>query len=86
MDIAVLAGLAQHCRMAIFPSLRSHGLNVTPLVRRHTHFALSAVCLLVGAFTTHGLAGRMRHAPLMQDLAQEASDKAQSWRFWQPFK
>ncbi|KAK9814027.1 hypothetical protein WJX73_009556 [Symbiochloris irregularis] len=53
---------------------------------KHTHFALSAVCLLVGAFTTHGLAGRMRHAPLMQDLAEEASHSAHSWRFWQPFK
>lgn len=49
---------------------------------RHVHFALSGMCVLVGALTTHGLGGQLRHKPLAKGLSEQAS----AWRFWQPFQ
>jgi len=53
-------------------------LFITPHLDNHhskaTYCILSALCLLVGASTTHGLAGAVRH------------QESEGWRFWQPFQ
>jgi hypothetical protein len=43
---------------------------------------VSGVCLLVGATTTHGLGGQLRHASPLE----VGSEVAQRWRFFQPFQ
>lgn len=56
------------------------------------YYALAAVCVTTGAFTTHGLAGFLRHAH--RDAGAKggaASGRAAGggdggWRFWQPFR
>ena len=53
-----------------------------PWRRRQAYFVLSGVCVLVGATTTHGLAGELRHAPAR---GPDGSDSP-GWQFFQPFR
>ncbi|KAK9829305.1 hypothetical protein WJX72_005048 [[Myrmecia] bisecta] len=49
---------------------------------REMYYVLSGICLLIGATTTHGLGGKLRH-----DTLREAGSAAiPSWRFFQPFQ
>nr|AZI70899.1 acyl-CoA:diacylglycerol acyltransferase 2.3 [Lobosphaera incisa]QIT07021.1 type-2 diacylglycerol acyltransferase DGAT2C [Lobosphaera incisa] len=49
---------------------------------REMYYILSGICLLIGATTTHGLGGKLRH-----DTAREAgAESAPSWQFFQPFR
>ena len=48
------------------------------------HAALSGCCILVGAFITHGVAGKLQHRALLKEARDEISMPA--WRFWQPFR
>ncbi|CAL8469789.1 g9331 [Coccomyxa elongata] len=49
---------------------------------KHLYFVVSAVCILIGATTTHGLGGQLRYASA-KDVGTEIS---QRWRFFQPFQ
>ena len=68
-------------------------------VMRHVHgcrevyFLLAALCLLVGATTTHGLGGSLRHkqtGPFTMELGSDVDprqpDPVTTWRFYQPFR
>lgn len=60
------------------------------------YYALAAACVTTGAFTTHGLAGFLRHS--CADAGAQGGARAQGaarssgyggsggWRFWQPFR
>ena len=60
---------------------------------REVYFLLAALCLLVGATTTHGLGGSLRHkqtGPFTMELGSDVDtrqpDPATTWRFYQPFR
>lgn len=58
------------------------------------YYALAAACITTGAFTTHGLAGFLRHS--CADAGAQAGSRgggaaggnggSGGWRFWQPFR
>jgi hypothetical protein len=53
-----------HCRICLAQSCHSCGIYealCAPLLCRMTYYILAALCLLIGASTTHGLAGPLRH-------------------------
>lgn len=60
---------------------------------REVYFLLAALCLLVGATTTHGLGGSLRHKQtgpftmgLGSDVDPRQPDPVTTWRFYQPFR
>lgn len=60
---------------------------------REVYFLLAALCLLVGATTTHGLGGSLRHkqtGPFTMELGSDVDtrqpDPVTTWRFYQPFR
>ena len=60
---------------------------------REVYFFLSACCLLVGATTTHGLAGGLQHQHKHNPFAVEISGDVDAapctgntWKFYQPFR
>ena len=52
---------------------------------RQAYLVLAGVCVLVGATTTYGLAGDLRHAPPAHSLDNGGLDGA-GWQFFQPFR
>lgn len=53
------------------------------------YYALAAACVTVGAFTTHGLAGFLRHSEGGSSSGKQGgsgSSASGGWRFWQPFR
>ncbi len=61
---------------------------LTDTISLSVYYALAAACVTVGAFTTHGLAGFLRHS----DGSSSGKDgkggggASGGWRFWQPFR
>ena len=60
---------------------------------REVYFFLAACCLLVGATTTHGLGGSLRHkqtGPFTMELGADVDprqpDPVTTWKFYQPFR
>lgn len=60
---------------------------------REVYFLLAALCLLVGATTTHGLGGSLRHkqtGPFTMELGSDVdprqADPVTTWKFYQPFR
>ncbi|KAL3152102.1 hypothetical protein ABBQ32_001207 [Trebouxia sp. C0010 RCD-2024] len=60
---------------------------------KEVYFLLAALCLLVGATTTHGLGGSLRHkqtGPFTLELGSDVDprqpDPVTTWRFFQPFR
>jgi hypothetical protein len=49
---------------------------------RQLYLVVSGICLLVGATTTHGLGGQLRHA-LPKEVGSELGLR---WQFFQPFQ
>ncbi|DBB16381.1 hypothetical protein WJX82_004098 [Trebouxia sp. C0006] len=62
-------------------------------VSKEVYFFLAACCLLVGATTTHGLGGSLRHkqtGPFTMELGADVDprqpDPVTTWKFYQPFR
>ena len=75
---------AGHWKQEVDASCITGGVTETACgtARRQVYFVFSGLCVLVGATTTHGLGGQLRHA-----LPKQAGDElAQGWRFFQPFQ
>ena len=54
-------------------------------VCRQAYLVLAGVCVLVGATTTYGLAGDLRHAPPAR-AADNGGLEGGGWQFFQPFR
>ena len=77
---------------------RCYVVALNPVAMRQVHcrevyFLLAALCLLVGATTTHGLGGSLRHKQtgpftigLGSDVHPRQPDPVTTWRFYQPFR
>lgn len=68
--------------LAFLLSVCTHCLIFTLGVARQLYYVVSAVCILIGATTTHGLGGQLRHA----SPADVGAEISQRWRFFQPFQ
>lgn len=59
---------------------------------KEVYFFLAACCLLVGATTTHGLGGSLRHkqtGPFTMELGSDVDTRPEpvtTWKFYQPFR
>ena len=54
-------------------------------VCRQAYLVLAGVCVLVGATTTYGLAGDLRHAPPARAVDNGGLEGG-GWQFFQPFR
>ena len=54
-------------------------------VCRQAYLVLAGVCVLVGATTTYGLAGDLRHAPPAR-ATDNGGLEGGGWQFFQPFR
>ncbi|PRW56972.1 Diacylglycerol O-acyltransferase 1 [Chlorella sorokiniana] len=62
---------------------------LTDTVSLSVYYALAAACVTVGAFTTHGLAGFLRHSEGSSSSKGGKGGGGSAnggWRFWQPFR
>lgn len=59
---------------------------LTDTISLSVYYALAAACVTVGAFTTHGLAGFLRHSDGSTKGGSTGSTAGGGWRFWQPFR
>lgn len=59
---------------------------LTDTISLSVYYALAAACVTVGAFTTHGLAGFLRHSDGSSKGGSAGSTAGGGWRFWQPFR